>query len=231
VTRKHIDSLATQGLPSEDLAREYDRRFKGLSAYRDQVWRILSEKFFQQYIPSDSVVLDLGSGWGEFIRNIRAGRKVAFDLNATSIDHGGEGVEHIVQSCAERWPLPSESLDVVFTSNLLEHLPGKPQIRAALGEAHRCLRREGLLICMGPNIRFVGGAYWDFWDHEVPLTDQSMQEILEILQFSVIRQESRFLPYTMSAGFRPPAFFVALYLRMPFLWRFLGKQFLLIARK
>jgi SAM-dependent methyltransferase len=127
--------------------------------------------------------------------------------------------------------LPSESLDVVFTSNLLEHLPGKPQIRAALGEAHRCLRREGLLICMGPNIRFVGGAYWDFWDHEVPLTDQSMQEILEILQFSVIRQESRFLPYTMSAGFRPPAFFVALYLRMPFLWRFLGKQFLLIARK
>jgi len=35
----------------------------------------------------------------------------------------------------------------------------------------------------------------------------------------------------MSQGFAPPVSFVALYLRVPFAWRFIGKQFLVIATK
>jgi hypothetical protein len=35
----------------------------------------------------------------------------------------------------------------------------------------------------------------------------------------------------MSQGFTPPIGFIPLYIRLPFLWRILGKQFLLVARK
>jgi SAM-dependent methyltransferase len=231
VTSNETSRSAARGLPASDLGREYDQRFGGLEAYRDEVWKILTSRFFQRYVPSDGAVLDLGSGWGEFIRNIDARRKFALDLNAVSFDHVGAGVETILQTCWDRWPLQSDSLDVVFTSNLLEHLPSKLQIREALLEARRCLRPGGVLICLGPNIRYVGGAYWDYWDHEVPLSDWSMSELLEILDFQIDRRESRFLPYTMSDGFRPPVIFVRLYLRLPFLWKVFGKQFLLIARK
>jgi hypothetical protein len=101
----------------------------------------------------------------------------------------------------------------------------------ALQEARRCLKDGGRIICLGPNIRFLRGAYWDFWDHLLPLTDRSMVEILTLTGFAVERVEPRFLPYSMSQGFTPPIGFIPLYIRLPFLWRILGKQFLLVARK
>jgi hypothetical protein len=100
-----------------------------------------------------------------------------------------------------------------------------------LQEALRCLKDGGRIICLGPNIRFLHGTYWDFWDHFLPLTDRSMIEILTLTGFTVERVEPRFLPYSMSQGFTPPIGFLTLYIRLPFLWRILGKQFLLIARR
>jgi hypothetical protein len=84
---------------------------------------------------------------------------------------------------------------------------------------------------MGPNIRFVGGAYWDFWDHHLALTDISLVELLEIQKFQMERVIDRFLPYTMVNHRSAPEFLVRAYLKVPPLWKFLGKQFLVIARK
>lgn len=41
----------------------------------------------------------------------------------------------------------------------------------------------------------------------------------------------RFLPYSMSQGFRPPVRLVGWDLRCPPLWGFFGRQFLMVARK
>lgn len=89
----------------------------------------------------------------------------------------------------------------------------------------------GRLICLGSNIKRLPGSYWDFWDHYLPLTEAALGEGLRLAQFSLERQEAAFLPYSMSQGFAPPLFFLRLYLRLPFLWPLLGKQFLLVARK
>lgn len=35
----------------------------------------------------------------------------------------------------------------------------------------------------------------------------------------------------MSEGFAPPLLFLQLYLKFPFLWRIVGKQFCVVARK
>jgi predicted SAM-dependent methyltransferase len=73
-----------------------------------------------------------------------------------------------------------ESLDVVFTSNFLEHLPDKVHVERTLAQAWRCLKDDGFIICLGPNIKYVPGAYWDFWDHFIPLTELSLSEVLKM---------------------------------------------------
>jgi SAM-dependent methyltransferase len=214
-----------------DLKAIYDRRFAALSDYRRGVWAILVREFFQPLIPEHGAVLDLGCGWGEFVNQIRAKRRFGMDMNRSSLDHLDEGVVFLHQDCSEPWALEDSSLDAVFTSNHLEHLPDKDRLRATLMEGFRCLKSGGRIICVGPNIKHLPGAYWDFWDHFVPLTELSLKEVLELVGFRVERCVGRFLPYTMTTGFRWPLWTVWLYLKLPFLWRWHGKQFLLIAVK
>ena len=215
----------------QDLGKEYHQRFAARAPYRESVWHVLVREFFQRYVDPNDTVLDLGSGWGEFIRNVSARRKIAMDLNPDMPSHTGAGVEAILQDCSQTWKIADSSLDLVFTSNFFEHLPDKDALRRTLQEARRCLKDGGHIICLGPNIRFLHGSYWDFWDHFLPLTDRSMVEILTLTGFAVERVEPRFLPYSMSQGFTPPLGFISLYIRIPFLWHILGKQFLVIGRK
>jgi len=211
---------------SAELQQQYSRRFAAQRDYRYRVWTVLTRDFFQPWVHGTAAVLDLGCGWGEFINQIQAGRRYGMDLNSESPQHLQTDVVFFSQDCSTRWPLGEGELDVVFTSNFFEHLPDKAALRKTIEEAYRCLKPGGRLICMGPNIQCVPGAYWDFWDHFIPLT-----EVLELVGFRVERTVGRFLPYSMSTGFTPPTWVVAVYLRMPWLWRWFGKQFLVVARK
>jgi SAM-dependent methyltransferase len=214
-----------------DLSRIYAHRFATNLDYRKRVWRVLIDSFFQQYVPRDATVLDLGCGYGEFINQVHAGRKCAMDLNPDAPSYLSAEVEFIRQDCSQPWQVGQASLDVVFTSNFFEHLPDKAALGRTLDQAHQALKPSGLLIAIGPNIRLLPGAYWDFWDHYIPLTESSLGEALENRAFQIKRKEPAFLPYTM-AGKRPaPLPLISLYLAMPWLWRFLGKQFLLISAK
>ena len=216
---------------SRILADLYRRRFDGQDEYRTGVWRVLCSDFFARFVPAHARVLDLGAGWGEFINNIEASAKFAMDLNQETGKRLTPGIRHFCQDCSQPWPLDAESLDVVFTSNFLEHLPDKQHIERAVAEAYRCLKPDGEIICLGPNIAYTGGHYWDFWDHQVPLTEASCAELLRNAGFSIERCIPRFLPYSMSSDWTPPFLFVKLYLRVPLLWRWWGKQFLIIGRK
>ena len=212
-----------------DLSRIYAQRFAANLDYRKQVWRVLIDSFFQSYVPHDATVLDLGCGYGEFINQVRAVRKYAMDLNPDAPRYLSADAEFIRQDCSQPWPVEEESLDTIFTSNFFEHLPDKGALGRTLDQAHKALRKGGRLIAMGPNIKLVPGAYWDFWDHYIPLSESSLSEALENRGFRVERKEAAFLPYTM-AGKRPaPLSLVKLYLAIPQLWRFLGKQFLVIS--
>lgn len=217
-----------QALKSE-LRRQYELRFAAQRSYRNDVWKILAAEFFQSLIPKDATLLDLGCGWGEFINNIEAKKKFGMDLNPEGKNRLAAAVEFLEQDCSEEWPLPPDSLDCVFTSNFFEHLPGKDSLRRTLRQIYRCLRPGGRLICVGPNIRYLGGAYWDFWDHYLPLTELSLSEGLELQGFRVERSVSRFLPYRMTESRAMPLSLVRLYLKLPLAWSFFGKQFLVIS--
>lgn len=215
----------------EELRQVYERRFGDSIAYRGRVWDVLVRNYFEQYIRPSDTVLDLGAGYGEFINRVHAAKKYAMDLNPDTASKVNTDVEVLQHDCATRWPLPDSSVDVIFTSNFFEHLSDKTALARTLAEAHRCLKPGGRLIALGPNITYVGGAYWDFIDHHIPLTERSVSEVITQAGFRVEKCISRFLPYTMSDGRRYPLFFVSLYLVLPFVWKFFGKQFLVIAGK
>ena len=226
------DGASTAKLSAE-LRRQYARRFADQAEYRRAVWSILVREAFQPRLGADlGTVVEIGCGWGEFIDQVRAERRIALDLNPDAPQHLGPGVEFHLHDCAEPWPVPDAGVDGVFTSNLLEHLADKAAVQRTLEHAFAALRPGGRIVCLGPNIRFVGGAYWDFYDHVVPLTDRSLAEVLELAGFRCTERIDRFLPYTMSeGGVRAPVSFVGLYLKLRPAWRLLGKQFLLVAEK
>ncbi len=215
---------------STDLEKIYQTRFSGQSEYRRKVWSVLCA-YFSRWIPNDAAVLDLGCGYCEFINAIRARQKYGMDLNPDSARLASPGVTVLQQDCSAEWRVPPGTLDVVFTSNFFEHLPDKAALERTLQNAWHSLRPGGTIVMMGPNIKYVPGAYWDYFDHHVPLTELSLVEILKKCDFEIEACIGRFLPYTMSQGRTYPVWMLELYLSVPWAWRAFGKQFLVVARK
>jgi SAM-dependent methyltransferase len=213
---------------SKELQLIYGQRFAGRQEYRTRVWQVLIRNFFHRFVSADAAVLDLGCGYGEFINNIACRSRYGMDLNPTTGRLLADGVSFLQQDCSQPWPLPESSLDVVFTSNFFEHLPDKQTLGNTLVQAARCLKPGGRLIAMGPNIKYVPGAYWDFWDHYLPLTELSLGEGLRNRGFEIELCHARFLPYTMVNAPEYPVFFLRAYLALPFAWRFFGRQFLVV---
>ena len=222
---QHSDSLP------QELARIYQARFQDQAGYRQKVWALLIRHFLRSWVPDRAKVLDLGAGQGEFINQVSAQTRWAMDLNPDSPSHWDQGVIPLHQDCSQPWPLPENSLDLVFTSNFFEHLPNKECLKKTLQQALRALRPGGRLVAMGPNVRLLPGAYWDFWDHYLPLTERSLAEVGQLVGFTVERATAATLPYSMSTGLQPPVLAIRIYLALPLLWRFLGKQFLVVLRK
>jgi SAM-dependent methyltransferase len=226
-----IGNTGVQPSLGRDLAVQYARRFARTQDYRARLWKVLVGSFFQPMVPPGGSVLDLGCGYAEFINAVRCGAKHAIDLNPEAADRVGPDVRLHLHDAARPWPVPDGSLDVVFSSNFFEHLPDKQALQQVIRQARRALKPGGRLICMGPNIRYLPGAYWDFWDHHVPLTDAAVAELLEVEGLTVIRQEPRFLPYRVGGRFHPPTALVRLYLKLRPAWRVFGKQFLVVAER
>jgi SAM-dependent methyltransferase len=226
-----MNSSLPQSETQAELEKIYSARFSGLETYRNNVWNVLVNQFFSRWVRPEDSVLDLGCGYCEFINNITAAQKYAMDLNPTARDRVSRDTRFIEQDCSAPWPLQDNSLDIVFSSNFFEHLPSKAGLQATLVEAYRCLKPGGRLIAVGPNVKLLSGEYWDFFDHHLPLTELSLSEALVIAGYKIDLALARFLPYTMSQGFRPPIWTLRLYLKIPLVWKLFGRQFLVIGKK
>jgi len=106
-----------------------------------------------------------------------------------------------------------------------------PRVRAMFAEVRKVLKPGGQFIVVGPNIQYAYREYWDFYDHYLPLSHLSLSEGLLLAGFVPERVIDRFLPYTMQGRTPTWDILIKLYLRVPLAWRFMGKQFLVVARK
>lgn len=198
---------------------------------RERLWQILCQDWIQRYIPKEATVLDLASGRCEFINHIQAGRKIAVDLNEDVRNYADASVEIVIAYSHDMHAVTDASVDVVFVSNFFEHLPDKASFMETLREIRRVLKVGGKLLILQPNIRFLHGAYWDFIDHYLPLTDRSVAEALMLVNMQVAENLPRFLPYTTRSRMPQHPLLVRAYLRLPIAFRIFGKQAWVVAIK
>lgn len=198
---------------------------------KNAIWKIICNNFLQRYIDHNSTVIDVACGYGEFLNNINATRKIAIDLNPDAKDHLNGNIEFNILDATQFSTVAPSKADIVFTSNFLEHLPNKKILDLFLDEVKKSLKPGGKFIILGPNLRYLPGKYWDFYDHHLGLTHLSLSEVLKLKSFDIEVCIDKFLPYTTKGPLPTHPFFVWLYLHLPFTWKLFGKQFFIVARK
>ena len=184
-------------------------------------------RYLERWIPSESDVLELGAGWCDFSNQVTARSVVAVDVDSIVERSAEPHVRSIVGDARDLRDLDDDSFDVVFASNLLEHL-NRDDTRSLLGEAARLLRPDGRLILLQPNFRLNPGRYFDDFTHVSIFTDQSLPDYLSAEGWIVADVRARFLPLTMKSGGSRLSFLVPWYLRSP--WKPLAGQMLVVAR-
>lgn len=155
-----------------------------------------------------SPVVDLGCGRGEFLEALRSAgvdaRGVEANANAVRAcrDKGLDVVAgDILDFLREQAP---GSLGGVFAAQVAEHLP-PPVLTALLAEAHRALRRGGLLLLETVNPRSVLGFLEVFnrdLTHERPLHPDTLTFLAAAAGFSDVRVELR-SPVPADVGLQP----------------------------
>lgn len=206
----------------------YRRRFSPSLVSRNSMWRELCAGFFQRYVPAESVVLEVGAGYCEFINNIAAARKIAVDVNPATRAYASPEVEVIQASSTDLSAVATASVDVAFASNFFEHLT-REDIILTMREVARVLRPGGRFLVLQPNIRYCARDFWMFFDHITPLDQHSLAEALEISGFHVVKTVVRFLPFTTKSRLPKARWLIKLYLRVPLAWRVLGQQTFAVA--
>lgn len=215
-----------------NIEKIYSNRFNEDELRRKAlIWKILVKDFFQKYVAKTDVVLDIAAGECEFINNINCQEKHALDLNPSIIGKVGQEVNSHIGSCTDLTIFQENHFDVIFASNIFEHLNQKKEVTKTLRQIRRVLKEEGKLLILQPNIRYAYKEYWDFFDHNIPLSHVSMLEALAEAGFEATELRPKFLPY--STKNHPPfsAFLLRFYLRSGFLQSLFGKQMFIVAKK
>jgi len=209
--------------------RLYEYRFRTVDQVKRQaVWDEIA-RYIHRRMGSPASVLDPAAGRGEFIRAVPAASRWAVD--AVSHDQSAmPGVKVIISDIMDA-NLPAEYFDGVFVSNFLEHLPDQDSVARLLHKLAASMRPGGRVAIIGPNFRHCPQRYFDFADHTVILTHLSVAEHLHAAGFDVTRVTARFLPYSFQGILPPSPLLTRAYLHLPVMWRLLGKQFLVLARK
>lgn len=194
---------------------------------RDRVWLHIA-RYLSRWWNEDAAIADIGAGYCSFINAVSAARRVAVDIHEDLSRHAAADVECVHASATDLHDLTDASFDVVFASNLLEHL-SREDIVVALAEFKRVLKPGGRLILVQPNYRLKPGEYFDDYTHLTPLSDRSLGDLLAVSGFEILEFRPRFLPFTIKSRAGRFTFLVPIYIRSP-LKPFAG-QMLAVARR
>lgn len=184
-------------------------------------------------ITKDMTVLELGAGYGSWIRSIDCRKKFALDVNPglqkIFTDAGIEDAKTIVGSCTDLGHFSESSVDIVLASNLLEHLD-RDEVVQCFSEVARVLRPGGRFCVIQPNFALCPESYFDDYTHKTIFTHVSLKDWLESSGFRVTHTFKRFLPLSMKdSSAANLTFLVPLYLRSP--WKPKAGQMAVIAEK
>ncbi len=218
-------------LPPILLKEVYELRFDEADrAAKDAIWQEIG-RHLQRYIRPDAKVIDIACDRGYFIRHVHAAERWATDIRDVGATLPGD-VRFIRASGLElNEVVPNDYFDLAFFSNYLEHLPSNEAVLHQLRVAQAILRPGGRVLILQPNIRLLGGAYWDFIDHQAALTEKSLAEAATMAGFTTKKIVTRFLPYTTKSRLPQHPLLVRAYLAFSPAWWLLGRQTLYLGEK
>lgn len=180
----------------------YFNRSIGRDDFRVEFWKELTRYIQNKYFPPSKLVLgfpvtldvlDLGCGNCLFINNVKHSLRSGIDISPQA-KKLFEGLYLQIKNVTKANYFP---MDVVFSSNLFEHLT-KKEIRLVLNKIK--LKPQGRLILLLPNFKYCYKEFYDEATHVTPLTFNSMKELLEDSGFKIVASEERFLPYSVNSN-------------------------------
>lgn len=196
-------------------------------AKRDVVWQALWKFYFSRLVPADGCVLDLGCGYGNFINNVVARRRIALDRWPGFSAHIAPGVEAIVADVTDLSGVPDGAVDFCLASNLFEHIT-QADFREVLTGLRKKLSARGTLSILQPNYRFAYREYFDDYTHIAVYSHVSMTDFLTSNGYEVVATIPRFLPLSVKSRLPVSPMLIAAYLASPI--KPMGKQMLIRAR-
>lgn len=160
------------------------------------------------------------------------GKRYAIDVNPDVKCYAEQDVTTIVDDIENLMTyFQKGTVSLFFMSNFLEHI-SKDMISRLLKMEYSLLEPDGEVWILTPNIRYVGGKYWDFYDHITPITENALIEEARIIGYRVKKCIPRFLPYTTKSRIPQAPWIVSLYLKlMPLSGMVFGEQSFLIFTK
>jgi SAM-dependent methyltransferase len=218
-------------VPEIVLKEVYEQRFdEADQVAKEAIWRELG-RFFQRYIEPGARVVDIACDLGYFIRNIKATDRWATDIRDVGATLPAD--VHFVRASGLDLAavMPNDHFDLAFFSNYLEHLPSTEAVLQQLRVAFALLKPGGRVLILQPNIRLIGGSYWDFIDHQTALTEKSLGEAATMAGFRTKHVITRFMPYTTKSRLPQHPLLVRAYLSFPPAWWLMGKQTLYLGEK
>lgn len=199
---------------------EYDAR-------RETLWRSLYRFFFKRWIREHDCVLELGAGYGHFINNVIARRRIALDAWPEMPKYLQPGVECQIGSVTDLSFLEDGSVDFAFASNLFEHIT-QDDLAQVLRQLQGKLSIRGVLCLLQPNYRYAYREYFDDYTHVTVYSHLTMCDFLCANGYEIVDCRPRFMPLTVKSRLKIYSFLIWLYLQLPV--KPMGKQMLIVAR-
>jgi cyclopropane fatty-acyl-phospholipid synthase-like methyltransferase len=191
---------------------------------RQKVWRAIIE-YLQPHIGDNKVVLDLGTGWGDFINGVTAKKKWAVDMGPDVKDNMNSDVIFINKSADQLDDIPNNSVDVMFSSNLMEHLDAE-QFASTMKALKKKIKKNGTIILIGPNFKYAYRHYFDDYTHKTIYSHISLADAMREHGFTPVKVVPKFLPLSLKSRLPKSYWLTKLYLALPF--SPMGKQMLLV---
>lgn len=201
-------------------------RFK-FDPKRELVWFEIN-KYLQKMVNFGDFVVEIGSGYCNWINSVKAKNKIAIDKFIDPKKFCEKNVKAIFGDFTKLKELKNNSVNTFLLSNFLEHLTNK-EVKECIKLIRQKLKSNGIIIVIQPNYKFSVKKYFDdpthisIWDH------RSLPNFFETNGFKVIKIVPKFLPLTMNSKIPKTKFLTRLYLYSPI--KFFGGQMLVIARK